>query len=336
MPIQIGGQIWYCESPDKIASNLIEARPTVMTAVPRLYEVLYERITRRIQAKGGLSSYLMNKTIALGRKRLLAERGAGARLNLLEILADHILSLLVRRKVRAQMGGRLKFFVSGGAALNPDIGTFFLALGVNILQGYGQTEASPLISANRPDQIRIETVGKAVAGIEVRVAEDGELLVRGDAVMKGYWRNKAATAETIRKGWLHTGDLAEMSRDGFITIIGRKKDMIVNSGGENIAPAHVEGEMLLEPEIAQIMVSGDRRPYLVAVIVAAEDADIDAVRHAVKKANIRLASHEQVRHFILADSPFSVENEQMTPTLKVRRHIVSEVYKDRLDSLYRR
>ena len=174
------------------------------------------------------------------------------------------LDLLIRKKVRQRFGGRLAFFVSGGAALNPDIGSFFLSLGVNILQGYGQTEASPLISANRPGRIRIETVGPAVDGVEIKLAGDGELLARGECLMKGYWRNQEATAETIINGWLHTGDLAQIDADGFVTITGRKKEMIVNSGGENIAPSRVEAEFIAEPEIAQIMVYGDSQPHLVA------------------------------------------------------------------------
>ena len=337
LPVQMAAEVWYCEGRDKISANLAEVKPTLMTAVPRLYELLHDRITKGVAAKGGLPEKLFGAAVRLGRKKL-----AGERLGVGEAVLDKLSEVLVRRKVRQRFGGRLAYFVSGGAALNPDIGTFFLALGVNILQGYGQTEASPLISANRPGRIRIETVGPAVDGVEVKLGEDGELLARGDCLMKGYWRNKAATAETLVKGWLHTGDIATIDGDGYITITGRKKDMIVNSGGDNIAPTKVEAEYTIEPEIAQIMVWGDKRPHLVAVIVPSDE--VRALDEAVQKAKVsaairraapRLAGHERVRHFLIADEAFSVENSQMTPTLKVRRHVVDAAYEDRLAGLYR-
>ena len=213
---------------------------------------------------------------------------------------------------------------------------------MNILQGYGQTEASPLISANRPGGIRIETVGPAVDGVEVTLGKDGELLARGDCLMKGYWRNDVATAETLNGGWLHTGDIAEIDGDGYITITGRKKDMIVNSGGDNIAPTKVEAEYSIESEIAQIMVWGDKRPHMVAVIVPSEEVRAldkagqqEQVAAAVRRAGKRLAGYERIRHFLIADEEFSIENGQMTPTLKVRRHVVSAAYEHRLAGLYR-
>ena len=262
----------------------------------------------------------------------------------MEAIQDKVLDKLVRNKVRARLGGRLKFFVSGGAALNPDIGFFFLGLGINILQGYGQTEASPLISANRPGRIRIDTVGPAVGGVEVKIAEDGELLARGACVMKGYWNDDVATANTVRDGWLYTGDIAEISDDGYISITGRKKDIIVNSGGDNIAPSRVEAMLSIEPEIEQTMVDGDKRPWLVAVIVPSDDlvkqfgADSkalkDAVQSAVDRANSRLSQIEKVRRFVLADEPFGTENGQMTPTLKAKRHIIRAVYEDKINALY--
>ncbi len=337
LPIQIAAEVWYCEGRDKIAANLTEVKPTLMTAVPRLYELLYDRITKGVTAKGGMSARLFWKAVALGRKKLV-----GQTLSVTESALDKCLDLLVRKKVRQRFGGRLAFFVSGGAALNPDIGSFFLSLGVNILQGYGQTEASPLISANRPGRIRIETVGPAVDGVEIKLASDGELLARGACLMKGYWRNEEATAETIVDGWLHTGDLADIDAEGFVTITGRKKEMIVNSGGENIAPSRVEAEFIAEPDIAQIMVYGDGRPHLVALIVPTvevraetEAAQKQKISDAVRRANGRLSSFERVRHFIVLNKDFTIENNMLTPTLKVRRHIVSNVYKGKLDALYR-
>ena len=339
LPFQVGGEVWYCEATDKIAQNLTEVQPTLMTAVPRLYEVLHDRITRGVKAKGGLSEKLFNAAASIGAKRSKREA-----LSFGEKLIDPILDKLVRAKVRGRLGGRLKFFISGGAALNPDIGHFFMGLGVNILQGYGQTEASPLISANRPGAIRIQTVGPAVGGVEVKIAEDGELLARGDCLMKGYWKDEAATAATIKDGWLYTGDIAEIDAGGYISITGRKKDIIVNSGGDNIAPSRVEAILSIEPEIEQVMVDGDKRPYLVAVIVPSaelsasgdEKAVHKAVSAAVERANSRLSQIEKVRRFVLADEAFGTENGQMTPTLKVKRHIVRAVYASQLDGLYRK
>ena len=343
LPIQTASEIWYCEGADQIASNLAEASPTLMTAVPRLYEVLYDRITRGVRQKGGISEKLFNRAVAIGRRRI------SGGLTLSDRLIDPVLDLLVRRKVRARLGGNLEYFVSGGAALNPDIGTFFLALGVNILQGYGQTEASPLISANRPGLIKIESVGPAVSGVEVRLSDAGEILARGPMLMKGYWQDDAATAATIRDGWLYTGDLGSIDADGYITITGRAKEIIVNSGGDNIAPGRLEGIIALEPEIDQVMVDGDRKPWLAAVVVPSQsvldqsgtphDRQSEAVRKAVSaaidRANASLSTIERVRRFILADESFSTENGQMTATLKTRRHVVREVYGDRLEQLYR-
>jgi long-chain acyl-CoA synthetase len=337
LPVQMGAQVYYCEGSDKISANLAEVRPTLMTAVPRLYEVLHERITKGVTAKGGVSAKAFYKAVELGSKKW-----QGAPLGFGERIMDKLLDKIVRRKVAGRFGGRLKYFVSGGAALNPEIGQFFLGLGVNILQGYGQTEASPLISANRPGDIRIETVGPPVSGVEVKLSPEGELLARGACIMKGYWQNLEATKQALQDGWLYTGDIAEISEDGFITITGRKKDMIVNSGGDNIAPGRVEAEFLVQPEIAQIMVAGDKRPWLAAVIVPAaelrsrpEEQMTAILKNAVAKANAQLAGFEKVRKFIVAIEDFTIENNQMTPTLKVKRHIVTGAYHDQLDALYR-
>ena len=339
LPFQMGSQVWYCESPDQIALNLTEVKPTLMTAVPRLYEVLHDRITRGVKAKGGLSEKLFFKAADIGAKRV-----QGHSLSLGEKLLDKVLDKLVRAKVRDRLGGRLQYFVSGGAALNPEIGFFFMGLGINILQGYGQTEASPLISANRPGRIKIETVGPAVSGVEVKLASDGELLAKGACLMKGYWKDEAATKATIIDGWLHTGDVAEISDDGYISITGRKKDIIVNSGGDNIAPGRVEALLTIEPEIEQAMVDGDKRPWLAAVLVPSaelakslnndEAAIKAALQNAVDRANSRLSQIEKVRRFVIADEPFSTENGQMTPTLKAKRHIIRAVYEDKITKLY--
>ena len=340
LPIQTKSEVWYCESAEQIGADLQEVSPSLMTAVPRLYDVLHERIMRSIRTKGGFSETLFLETIRLGRKRLESR-------TLLphEFFLDLLLEKLIRKKIQARLGGKLKYFISGGAALNPEIGSFFMALGVKLLQGYGQTEASPVISANRPGKIKIETVGPPVAGVEVRFADDGEILVRGDLLMKGYWRDDHSTAATIRDGWLFTGDLGSCDDDGYITITGRKKEIIVNSGGENIVPSRVEALLTIEPEIEQALVDGDRRPWLAAVIVPSAEARATAasdealkllIAETVERANSRLSQIERVRQFIIADEGFTIENSQLTATLKVRRHVVRAQYQDRLAALYTR
>jgi long-chain acyl-CoA synthetase len=338
-PISIGAQIYYAEGVETLASNMIEARPTIMTAVPRLYEMLHARITGAVAKQGGLKKTLFNKAVTLGRKKY---DNAG-RLNLIECIFNTLLDILVRSKVKARFGGRLKALVSGGAPLNLDIGLFFTSLGLTILQGYGQTESAPVVSANRASKNKIHTVGPALTGVEVKIADDGEILVRGELVMQGYWNNDAATNEVIQNGWLHTGDIGVIDEDGYIQITDRKKDIIVNSGGDNLSPQRVEGLLTLEPEISQVMVFGDKRPHLVGVIVPDEtwlktlesNQDIQkALDEAVSRVNQRLSNIERVRRFIVAEGPFTIDNALMTPTMKIRRHKITELYRERLEELF--
>jgi long-chain acyl-CoA synthetase len=350
-PISIGAQIYFAEGADTLAANLVEVRPTIMTAVPRLYETLHQRISRQIDREKGLKRRLFEGAVAIGRKKL-----EGEALSLGQRLADPMLDKLVRSKVRARFGGRLKAMVSGGAPLNPEIGSYFLALGVTLLQGYGQTEAAPVVCCNPPSRIRIRSVGLPIDGVRLRIADDGEILVSGDNVMKGYLNDPEATARTLDNGWLHTGDIGHVDSDGYLHITDRKRDFIKNSGGDMIAPAKVEGELTLCPEIAQAMVFGDRRPYLVAVIVPDPEFTHDYVRKSggpadlaslsadpgftkavgdiIARVNRTLPAIERVRRFLIATEPFSTANGQMTPTLKVRRHAIREVYGPALDTLY--
>ncbi len=350
-PISIGAQIYFAEGAETLAANLLEARPTIMTAVPRLYETLHRRILLGIERKGRVARKMFDKTVAIGRKR-----ASFTTPNLSERLIDLALDRLVRAGVRRRFGGRLKAMVSGGAPLNPEIGSFFLALGVTLLQGYGQTEAGPVISCNSPARIKIDTVGPPLDGVRVRVADDGEILVAGDNVMKGYWNDPQATAQTLVDGWLHTGDVGQVDEDGYIRITDRKRDFIKNSGGEMVSPARVEGYLTLEPEIAQAMVFGDRQPYLVAIVVpdhefaagfagetggppdiaalAADPSFIRTIGAAVARVNHGLTPVERVRRFVIAAEPFTIANGQMTPTLKVKRHAVREVYGEALGALY--
>ena len=351
-PVAIGAEIYYAESIEALTGNLGEARPTVMTAVPRLYEVMRQRILVGVRRQGGLKARLFRTAVALGRKRYEAPDTLG----LGERLADALVDKLVRDKVRARFGGRLKAMVSGGAPLNYDVGVFFTALGLRLLQGYGQTEAAPVVSCNPPRDIRLDTVGRALTDVEVRTADDGELLVRGPLLMDGYWQRGEETAAALVDGWLHTGDIGTVDEDGYIRITDRKKDIIVNSGGDNIAPQRVESILALEPEIEQAMVVGDRRPHLVGLVVPSDDfvaewakdagaapdlaalAGDDGFRRAltaaVDRANRGLSVIEKVKRFTVASEAFTVENGMMTPTMKVRRHEVLERYRGALEDLY--
>lgn len=350
VPISIGAQVYYAEGFDKLVQNIGEVRPTIMTAVPRLYETMRSRILRAAEQSGGLKQKMLFKTIAIGKKRY----NDPASLSLCERAIDPMLTKLVRSKVSERFGGRLKAFVSGGAPLNQDVAQFFTALGLRILQGYGQTEAAPVISCNYPTLNKLHTVGPPLEGVEVKIAEDGEILVRGELVMLGYWNDRDRTAQTVQDGWLHTGDIGKLDEDGYLMITDRKKDIIVNSGGDNLSPQRVEGIICLEPEIAQAMVYGDKRPHLVALLTPDPDwlegwqtqnGTIDGtwndnaalrkeLQAALDRVNKKLSVIERVRRFIIVDEPFSIENAMLTPSMKVRRHIVKENYGDRLEALY--
>jgi long-chain acyl-CoA synthetase len=352
-PIGLGAQIYYSEGLERLSSNIEEVRPTIMVVVPRLFEVLRQRILNAVEKQGALSNYLMRRALSIG-----ARDYAGS-VPPWDWPMDLFLNHTLRPKVAKRFGGRIKAMVSGGAPLNPEVGIFFHSIGLTLLQGYGQTEAGPVISCNRPRVgLKMDTVGPPLKNTEVRIAEDGEILVRGELVMKGYWRHPAQTERTIVDGWLHTGDVGHLDDKGRLVITDRKKDLIVLDKGDNVAPQRVEGMLTLQPEIMQAMVVGDRRPYLVGLIVpeaewtaawAAEqgkpndpaalrdDADYQrALSAAVGRVNAGLSVIEKVRRFILADEPFTVENEQLTPSVKIRRHVLKQVYGDRLDALYRK
>ena len=335
-PIALGAEIYYAESLEKLAANIEEVKPTIMVVVPRLFELLRARIMKTIEAQGGLSKYLMDRALKIGGDRY------HGRLKPWDLPMDGILSLTLRKKIRQRFGGRQKAWVSGGAPLNPEVGVFFQSLGITFLQGYGQTEAAPLISCNRPKVgIRLETVGPPVKNCEVRIAEDGEIMVRGENVMHGYWRNPEETARVLKDGWLATGDVGHFDEKGRIVITDRKKDILVNDKGDNVSPQRIEGMLTLQPEIAQAMVYGDRRPNLVALLVPdpeiANAPDLHKrLQTAVDRVNADLSVIEKVRRFILAGEPFTIENEQLTPSLKIRRHVISKVYGERLDALYKR
>jgi long-chain acyl-CoA synthetase len=340
-PIALGGQIYYAESLEKLAANIEEVRPTIMVVVPRLFEMLRTRIMKQVEKDGGLPEYLMGRALSIESKRYAGKSVPW------DLPMNGILALTLRRKIRRRFGGRMKAMVSGGAPLNPDIGLFFQAMGLPLLQGYGQTEAGPVISCNRPKAgIRMETVGPPLKNTEVRIAEDGEIMVRGELVMKGYWHNPDESERVLQGGWLATGDVGHLDEKGRIAITDRKKDLIVNDKGDNVSPQRVEGMLTLQPEILQAMIYGDRRPYLVALLVPDPEEmkrfkdDRDgmqrALSQAVDRVNAELSVIERVRRFIIADEQFSVENEMLTPSMKIRRHVIGRGYGDRLDALYKR
>jgi len=351
-PVGLGAQIYYSEGIEKLAANIEEVRPTLMVVVPRLFEVLRARILKQMEKQGKVVQLLLNRALSLGAKDL-----AGG-MPIWDRPMNALLNRTLRPKIQQRFGGRLKAMVSGGAPLNPEIGVFFHAVGLTMLQGYGQTEAAPVISCNRPKVgLKMDTVGPPLKNVEVKIADDGEILVRGELVMHGYWRNDAETARAIQNGWLHTGDIGEIDEKGRIKITDRKKDIIVNDKGENVSPQKVEGMLTLQPEIFQAMVSGDKRPHLVGLIIpdpewAVEWAQTNgepydlkalcdlpafraAIMAAVDRVNSQVATTEKVRKITLTPDAFTTDNEMLTPSLKIRRHVIRQVYGERIDGLYK-
>ncbi|MBO1076740.1 AMP-dependent synthetase/ligase [Roseomonas marmotae] len=327
-----GIQVVYSRGADRLAAELQSLRPAVLTAVPRLFEVLRARILAGLEKESPFRRRMFEAALRLGLRKL-----DGPSLSPWEQLQDAVLEHLVRRKVRARFGGRMVALVSGGARLDPGLSGFFIALGLPLIQGYGQTEAGPVISVNVPWDNRRHTVGKVLDGVEARIAADGEVLVRGDLVMDGYWNNPEATAKALldlRDGgapWLHTGDLGEISQ-GYLRITDRKRDIIKTSGGDMVSPAKIEGMLMAEPEIALAVVAGEGRPAIAALLVPAEGQE-DRVPDAVARVNARLSSVERVRHSLVVP-PFTVENGMLTPTMKIRRRAVLEAHAAALDRLY--
>ena len=340
-PIHIRAEIYLLHRPEALSSAIIEVKPTIMTAVPRLYEILRDRIHASYRHKGILNRKMLDRAVYLGRKNVQKEP-----LTLLEKIENSYLNLTVRRHINARLGGRLKAFVSGAAALDPNIGYFFLALNVRILQGYGQTEASPVIAANPPKKIKIETVGKLLVGVEAKLTKLGEICIRGDLVMKGYWNDPVATKKKMRDGWLLTGDIGTFHPDGYISLTGRKKDIIINSGGDNISPVKIETVLEAHSDIDQAMAYGNQHSYITAVItpnhlltkkLQYDQTEIaNTISEAIKTANARLSSLEKVRSFILSEEPFSIENECLTASGALKRQQINQLYSERLEQLYQR
>ena len=323
--IAVGAKVFYAEKIEKLLDNISEAKPTLMTAVPRFYQNLYNKINMNMKKAKGFKAKLIKATIDLGKKELLKQK-----MNFSEKLMNSIVNVLVRKKVKKQFGGNLKAFVSGGGALDKEIGEFLNSIGLPTLQGYGLTEASPVVSCNPIHNIKVETVGPPFKGNKIKISEDGEILVKGENVMLGYWNQKEETENVIKDGWLHTGDIGEINpEDGYLKITDRKKDIIVSAGGDNISPAKIENIITNEAEIDQCMVYGDKKNYIVALIVPNKEflKEKEKINNIIENINKKLTQVEKIKKIQLIDENFSIENGLLTPTMKVKRKKVTEKYK---------
>jgi len=328
--ILLGAKIYYAESLDKLIPNMNIAKPTIMTAVPRFYQNLFNKINLNFKTQKGLKKILINKTIELGIKKL-----NNFKLSLIENILNFFCEVLVRKKIRNQFGGHLRAFVSGGGALDKNIGEFLNAIGLPTLQGYGLTEASPVVSCNLPNKIKIETVGPIFSTNQVKIAQDGEILVKGENIMIGYWNKKKETDEVIKDGWLHTGDIGELDEEGYLKITDRKKDIIVNFGGENISPVKIENLLCLNEHIKQSFVYGDKKNYLVAILVVEQSFNLEEdIKIYIEKLNESLSSIEKIKKYFLIKDEFTIENRMLTPTLKLKRKEIAKKYFQQLENLY--
>ncbi len=330
--IAVGAKVFYAEKIEKLLDNISEAKPTIMTAVPRFYQNLYNKININMKKQTGIKAKLVDATIRLGKKRLLKKK-----MSFFEKLLNSLMDILVRKKIKQQFGGNLKAFISGGGALDREIGEFLNSVGLPTLQGYGLTETSPVVSCNPIHKIKVETVGPPFKGNQVKIANDGEILVKGENVMLGYWNKKEETEKVIKDGWLHTGDIGEIEpNDGYLKITDRKKDIIVSLGGDNISPAKIENMITNEQEVDQCMVYGDKKNYLVALIVANKEflKEKEKINSVIENVNKKLTLVEKIKKIQLIDENFSIENGLLTPTMKIKRKKVTEKYKKDLEKLY--
>ncbi len=332
LPICIGGEIFFSNNRDQLLNDLQFVNPTLMVAVPRLYDVLLKKISNSIKSKNKIIKYLFEKNLILGNKKYKNES-----LNVKDKFLDFIIDLTIRKKIKKIFGKNLMAFVSGGAALKQNAAIFFFSMGIKILQGYGQTEYSPIISITPFNKIKLDKVGKAIHLTEIKLSKDKEILVRGKSLMQGYWKDKKSTDKTIINGWLHTGDLGLFDDENYLKILGRKNEMIVNSGGENIAPSPLEDLFLSYDEIDQIMIYGHEKPYLVALVYPSEEIKENKklVRKVFDEVNNNLSLTKKIRKFYLIKNPFSIESSELTPTLKMKRRIIEKNYHKELQSLYK-
>ena len=327
--IIVGAKVFYAESLEKLISNMSVAKPTIMTAVPRFYQNLYTKINMNFQKQKGFKKKLIDQTLDLGKKILRKSD-----LNLFEKINNYFCEHLVRKKIRKQFGGNLQAFVSGGGALEKNIGEFLNAVGLPTLQGYGLTEASPVVSCNLPDLVKVDSVGPPFRTNKVKIAEDGEILIKGENVMLGYWNLKEETQKVIKNGWLHTGDIGELDKNNYLKITDRKKDIIVNLGGDNISPSKIENILCLNENIKQSFVYGDKKNYLVALIVSDKTISKGEIKLIIENINQNLTLIEKIKKFVLIYEEFTIQNGMLTPTLKLKRKEIIKNYKQQLENLY--
>ena len=329
--IVVGAKVFYAESIDKLIKNMNDCSPEIMTAVPRFYQNLYQKINTSFTKATGLKKTLVNQTVKLGKKKLNIKK-----FSFIEGFTNFICEKLVRKKIKNQFGGNLKAFISGGGALDKEVGSFLNAVGLPTLQGYGLTETSPVVSCNSINNIRVETVGQPFKGNLVKIAEDGEILVKGENVMLGYWKNKEETNRVLKDGWLFTGDIGEF--DGkFLKITDRKKDIIITPGGDNISPIKIENDLNKSDFIEQSLVYGDNKPYLVSLIVLSSqhrNTTEEIIQEEIDKINKNLSKIEKIKKFIIIKKQFTIENNMMTPTLKLKRYKITNIYKIELEKLF--
>jgi len=327
--IIVGAKVFYAESLEKLITNMGAAKPTIMTAVPRFYQNLFTKIRMNFEKQSGLKKKLINQTLNLGKKLLKKEA-----LSLGDKVINFLCEKLVRKKIRNQFGGNLQAFVSGGGALDQNIGEFLNAVGLPTLQGYGLTEASPVVSCNLPDLVKVESVGPPFRTNKVKIADDGEILIKGENVMIGYWNLEEETEKVIKNGWLHTGDIGEFDQNNYLKITDRKKDIIVNLGGDNISPSKIENILCLNESIKQSFVYGDKKNYLVAILVTEKTINKEKIKLIIENINKSLTLIEKIKKFVLIHEEFTIENGMLTPTLKLKRKEIIRNYKQQLENLY--
>ena len=329
--ITVSAKIYYAESIEKLIKNMNDCKPEIMTAVPRFYQNIYQKINSNFNKSKGLKKYLINKMLYLGNKKI-----RGKSLNLSEKIVDNILDKIVRRKIKAQFGGALKTFVSGGGALDKEVGFFLNAIGLPTLQGYGLTEASPVVSCNPINDIRVDTVGPPFKGNEVKIADDGEILVKGENIMLGYWNNKEETEKVLKNGWLYTGDIG-IFQDNYLKITDRKKDILITPGGDNISPLKIENEITNSKFFEQAVVYGDNKPFLVALLILSDEknkSNDSEIKLEIENINKNLTKIEKIKKFFIIKEKFSIDNGMLTPTLKLKRFKIINKYKNNFENLY--
>ncbi|MBD1164222.1 long-chain fatty acid--CoA ligase [Pelagibacterales bacterium SAG-MED13] len=329
--IAVGAQIFYAEGIDKLIKNMVTCSPDIMTAVPRFYQNLYQKIKSNFIKSRGIKSFLIKRTLKLGKMKLQKKK-----FSFLDKIMQQICDLTVRKKIKVQFGGSLKAFVSGGGALDQEVGEFLNSIGLPTLQGYGLTETSPVVSCNLFSDIRIDTVGPPFSGNQVKIADDGEILVKGENVMLGYWNNKNETEKVLKNGWLYTGDIGHFEND-YLKITDRKKDILITPGGDNISPVKIENDLTKVKFIEQALVYGDNKPYLVALLVLSEEDKFvknEKIYEEIEKININLSKIEKIKKFFIIDKQFTIENGMMTPTLKLKRYKIINKYQKEFEKLY--